>query len=627
VPDGVVVPPGWDRTSTYPDWIEGKVLCAHNALTFDAHIWQWHVKRPATFIDSMPLCRAAGLPGGLDQVGQQLLNIGKDPMGKTLIKLLSVAKYANAEWQYPMAVSVAWDMFIKYCCADVDLLAQVFPLVREYAEPAVLRVHQIVNDRGIPVNVDFAAKLILLQEHLKHETGKDFFELSEGTLLPEDARSVKKVLAWLEANGVRPPMANGKPTLNKVELAKMFKEPSAYADGATDDQLSTAIDLLRMRIELAKATGGKAVAALTAQDDGRAYDQHVYYGAHTGRFSARQLQPHSIVRGVPVVNVLELWASPTIELVMAEATRLKCQPSDILATMLRSMIDAGQPITIGDYASIEARVLAWLTQDPSLSIYSDIDADPYLALGSRIFGRPITKQDELERQAAKAGELGCGYGMGWKALIVYAANMKVDLVKNNIDPKAIVTAYRESHPAIAASWRTMEQTAMAVIQDGRSRPCCRCWLYMKNGHLHIQLPSKRNIVYRNARIEQLVPAYAAAFNSTETQSTIVFTHPRGFTASTYGARLIENVTQGTARDCMVTGLINSESRQLCPFMHVHDEIVGLTDKTESFAEAISESPSWAPDLPIVVEVFTAPRYMKAPPAGVKKIRAMGGVCH
>lgn len=344
-------PPGWEihRGVTPPEWVLQHTFCAHNAGEFDKLVWDHCVKIEVPWIDSMPIARAAGLPGGLDKIGQILLGHGKDSRGYALINMLCVARAIGEQIVYPVCTPAAWNAFIGYCCQDVELLAEFFPMIHQYAEPEALRVHQNINDRGIPIDVDFAIRLVLLQEELKIKRAADFEQLSfdsdpfgEG-VSASDIRSVKKVIAWLQRIGIQPPMKNGKPSLDRKELGRLFKEPEAYMD--TGEDLDGAVEALKLRVEVTRATVGKAKAALRAMgDDYRARGQHVYNGAHTGRFSGRDLQPHNFLRGAKGVD-FDAMCKPdlTLEEVEAEAARLstplaQINASDIIATLLRPMI-------------------------------------------------------------------------------------------------------------------------------------------------------------------------------------------------------------------------------------------------------------------------------------------------
>lgn len=623
------------RGSMPPDWVftSKKTLCAHNT-DFDKGIWDRFVQVDMPWTDAMPMCRSAGLPGSLDKACSVLFGQHKHP-GKELLNVVCKAKPNGIGYKYANITTNAWVMFLQYCCWDVQLLSKLHGFVLQYAEPDALDVHQKINERGIPVNKQLAAKLIMLQEELKIEKADEFAELTD--LTADDARSTVKVKDWLLRIGIKLPTKNGKVTLERKELNRLFKEPDAFCDGP-NDELSAAVDALKARVEIVRATAGKALTIIKVSDnDSRVRGQHVYHGAHTGRFSGRQMQPHNFPKGCPELS-LEPSMDLTLDDLKQEATRItslrksKSQNtqdvtcSDIISSMLRQIISSNY-LCVCDFASIEARGVAWIcSENSALQEFWKWDADPYLPLASRIFGRPITKKDELERWVAKQAILGCGYSMSYRKFLLYCAANGVDLESVNVNAEQVVKLYREAHPNIVKGWRLLHDAAHAAVEGSPSPSrVCKCNLYMENRNLHMQLPSGRSIVYRNARIEPDIPAYAKLFGyDAKPIPTLMFDHPHGYTGKTYGGRLMENCVQAVCRDLLVDALVRVERSGLNPVMHVHDEIITESQDLDSLCKIMSTPPSWASDFPVKVEGFICSRYTKSPPKDVLKCESLNG---
>jgi DNA polymerase I len=67
------------------------------------------------------------------------------------------------------------------------------------------------------------------------------------------------------------------------------------------------------------------------------------------------------------------------------------------------------PFLMGDYSQLETRLMAHFSQDPELlRIFRDRE-DPFIALGSKIYGKPLTK-DSPERTSTKNVWYANGYG-------------------------------------------------------------------------------------------------------------------------------------------------------------------------------------------------------------------------
>lgn len=270
-------------------------------------------------------------------------------------------------------------------------------------------------------------------------------------------------------------------------------------------------------------------------------------------------------------------------------------------------------IATADFGAIEARGVAWFCDETSeLDVFRQWGADPYLPLASQIFGRVVSKADELERWVAKQAILGCGYGMSWKKFLAYCAGYDVDLEAKGIDAKTVVKTYRDTHAKVTAGWQAVHAAAHAALHS--EQRACRCTFFTNKMGLHIRLPSGRCIVYRNPRIVMEVPGWALLYGlKVEPQPTLVYDHPQGYRGLLYGGRIMENIVQGGMADVLKTALIRCEDAGLNPFMHVHDEIVAETERLNELVRIMSTPPDWALDLPVYVEGWLYSRYVKSPP--------------
>ena len=83
--------------------------------------------------------------------------------------------------------------------------------------------------------------------------------------------------------------------------------------------------------------------------------------------------------------------------------------------------------------------------------------------------------------------------------------------------------------------------------------------------------------------------------------------------ATYGGKLVENITQAIARDCLRESMLALDEAGHEQLFTVHDEIIiETTNPTDlATAEAImSRDLSWAPGLPLRADGFATPYYMK-----------------
>ena len=85
---------------------------------------------------------------------------------------------------------------------------------------------------------------------------------------------------------------------------------------------------------------------------------------------------------------------------------------------------------------------------------------------------------------------------------------------------------------------------------------------------------------------------------------------------TYGGKLVENVVQAIARDCLAEVMLKVEKAGYDIVMHVHDEIIvevpdeRLTQARVDVAAIMAEAPAWAPGLPLRGDGYTTKHYKK-----------------
>ena len=72
------------------------------------------------------------------------------------------------------------------------------------------------------------------------------------------------------------------------------------------------------------------------------------------------------------------------------------------------------------------------------------------------------------------------------------------------------------------------------------------------------------------------------------------------TTETYGGKLVENITQAVARDCLAEAIMRLEAAGYPVVFHVHDEVVidcpEDRAKLEDVVEIMAKPPAWAEGL-------------------------------
>lgn len=281
----------------------GHTFVAHNA-PFDADAWEL-LTPPGTpqpaWCDSMPGCRAAGLPAGLDKLGQVFTGRGKDASGQRAMKMLCKATWneRDAAWQYPVGSVALWREMLQYNVADVLLLQRVWEETRDYGESDVLDVHGRINSRGVCVDSALLSTLRDLWARQGTAAADALSDATDGELGEHNIRSTPQVRAYLRKLGL------DLSSLNRTGLERFFDDPESFFDDVLDgddvpaDVVQKCVAVLRLRQQATRISGAKLQRiAEMCDSDGRVRDVLVYHGAHTGRWTGRGFQPHNLPRGV-----------------------------------------------------------------------------------------------------------------------------------------------------------------------------------------------------------------------------------------------------------------------------------------------------------------------------------------
>ena len=124
--------------------------------------------------------------------------------------------------------------------------------------------------------------------------------------------------------------------------------------------------------------------------------------------------------------------------------------------------------------------------------------------------------------------------------------------------------------------------------------------------LRVVLPSGRALCYPAARIDDKGRiSYMGAHQYTRKWTRL----------HTYGGKLVENITQASARDVMAHGMLLADPAGYEILLTVHDELITETPDTDDYsvdglAGCMADVPGWAPGLPLAAAGFEAARYRK-----------------
>ena len=512
---------------------------------------------PERYIDTAAIAVANGLPRSLNALAAALGVEAKDSAGTRLINLFS--KPYRGRRVTPEEMPEKWGEFEAYCLQDVKVLYQCHRAMEDFrttTEKVLFYVDQRINDRGIKVDTHLA-RLAVTQADVNTARQREEVTLLTGVQNPG---SVQQLLTWFEEDG--------------YPLPDMTKETVAEHLGRTGCPIRDRV--LELRQDLALAANKKYVSALNmACRDDRVRGTLAYHGAHTGRWSGRGVQ----LQNLPALSFTDDEGEWDGE---AEHTALDTlfAGGEVDATTLKKLVRPmfSGPFTVADYSAIEARVLAWLAGEAwALQAFRE-GRDLYVETARRLGPR-------YTRKHGKVAVLALGYQGAVNSLRVMGAEGDDD------ELVTLVKAWRKTNKHIVRLWYRTEES---FWEGGRVGQYTRVEVHGKDRHLI--LPSRRRLIYRDVR------------QSREGQ--LSFKDPRGFRQDTYGGRLVENVTQATARDLLAEALILLEDHGLPVVAHVHDEVIVETAETWEVVKLMTAVPRWASGLPLNADAFTTERYRK-----------------
>ena len=288
-----------------------------------------------------------------------------------------------------------------------------------------------------------------------------------------------------------------------------------------------------------------------------------YYGAHTGRWS-----------GTDGVNLQNLPSRDKKKKALKNAI----------------MAPEGHVIVNCDSSQIEARVLAWWAGQDDVVAQFAAGEDVYSTFASKIYKRPISKADPVERFVGKTCILGLGYGTGAEKLrhtlktSPPGADLPVEKCKQYVD------LYRDVNYRIVELWRECDQ-ALDSMMAGVHKPFAlgknNCVWITKDG---VRLPNGLYIRYPKLRVEEGKKVYDS----------------RRGTVNIWGGAMVENIVQALARIVVGEQMVNIHERYPV-VLTVHDAAVCLVAKDsiqrglDVITALMSTAPTWARGLPVACE--------------------------
>lgn len=559
---------------------------------------------PSQWRDTMLHGLYAGYTTGLDATGRAL-GIPEDKQklatGKALIRYFCVPckptkSNGGRTRNYPHHDPEKWELFKTYNGQDVVAEMEIERRLSVFPVPDFVQkqweTDLLINARGVAVDMDFCEGALELGETIRAQLTDEAVQLSG----LQNPNSVKQLARWLSAE-----TGDDITSLRKETIKELLGRDNA-------DHVQR---MLEIRQELGKTSTKKYDAIEAAVcDDGRVRGLLQFYGANrTGRWAGRLVQVQNLPRTYtePLEFARELVKGRKLDALRT----VYGSPNDTLSQLIRTAFVAapGNVLIDADFSAIEARVISWLADEEWRLEVFRTHGKIYEASASQMFGVPLEriKKGNPEyslRQRGKVAELALGYQGGVPAMRqMDTGKLLADLSDEEI--KDIVDKWRNTNPKIRNLWYSFNDAAIRVIQNGGSLRvrCCtfarECDCIRGTTCMTISLPSGRKLYYVEPAVgENRWGGPSITYMGVNDKN-------KWGRIETYGGKLVENVVQAIARDCLAQAIEHLEAAGLPVVFHIHDEVVIDTaafDTNDAMLDKVVKIMStpipWAEGLPL-----------------------------
>ena len=598
----------------------------------------------ARWRDTMVQAMCHSLPGKLATLCD-VLGIAEDKAkskrGGQLVQLLCKPRPATSKLRRATRDThpAEWAEFVDYARLDVEAMREIHRKLPKWnyagEELALWHLDQLINDRGITVDLDLANAALAAVDAEKEVLAERTVDMTNGEVQTATQRNAM-LEHMLAEYGVALPdltMATVERRLDDPDIPEAMKE------------------LLRVRLQASTTSTSKYKALVRASNiDGRLRGLLQFAGAgRTARWSGRTFQPQNLPR--PTLKD-EAINEGIVALKAGTAGLIYTNVMEVASSAIRGCIVApkGKKLVIADLSNIEGRGLAWLAgEEWKLQAFRDFDAgngfDLYKLAYAKSFGIDPAKVTKDQRQVGKVQELALGYQGGVGAFVTFASAYAIDLdaLATGILPNApqellgearkflawlklkpkpetyglaedtfiacdvVKRGWRKGHPAIAAWWPMLEQAFRDAIESPKYTFNCGTVAMRRDGSwLRVRLPSGRALCYPSPNIDDDNNCTYMGMNQYSRKWERL---------KTYAGKIAENATQAFARDILAYNMPRIEAEGYRIVLSVHDELLTETPDSNEFTHErlsalMSTVPPWAEGLPLNAEGFETDRYRK-----------------
>ena len=481
-----------------------------------------------------------------------------------------------------------WSTFIDYNRRDVEVELAIKERVKNFPVPSFVwdeyHQDQIINDRGIGIDIDFVKAAIKIDSESKAKIQE---ELKALTGL-ENPNSVLQMIGWLREHGVTTD------SLDKKAVKELLK---------TADE--TTAQVLKLRQQATKSSVSKYQAMMNCVcKDSRVRGMFQFFGANrTGRWAGRLVQ----LQNLPQNHLCDIEEARTLfKTGDIECVELLYDTQDTLSQLIRTAFipDEDMKFIVCDFSAIEARVLSHLAGETWRSKVFENGEDIYCASASKMFHVPVEKHgvNSHLRQKGKISELALGYGGSVGALKAMGA---IDMGLSEEELQPLVNSWRQANPNIVLLWWDVDNAVKTAVKKQILTSIHDIQFEVKSGILFISLPSGRKLSYIKPKIgENQFGGESVTYEGTGTAK-------RWERLESYGPKFVENIVQAISRDILAFALKQLKECKIVG--HVHDEVIiecPMEQKLDDIASLMGIAPNWMSDINLRADGYECFFYQK-----------------
>lgn len=170
----------------------------------------------------------------------------------------------------------------------------------------------------------------------------------------------------------------------------------------------------------------------------------------------------------------------------------------------------------------------------------------------------------------------------------------LDMGLSEAELPELIDDWRNSNPHIVQFWWDIEKAAVETIKDHNDRSIGRIGITFSANTLWLVLPSGRRLAYIKPKLQP------NRFGRMSITYEGLGQNNKWCRQETYSGKLVENITQATARDLLAEAMWRIEQAGIDIVGHVHDEVIlevpqeGYT--VEDVCRLMNQNPAWSEGL-------------------------------